>query len=816
MLNLPRKKYLMKANLKKTINIKNNIHYILNNKVINVFLLDGPPFANGEIHIGHILNKTIKDSLIKFFYNKNFLLLSNLGWDCHGLPIEQLNYINNFFFIKCRKFVCNIINKQKKDFFNFNYFNNYYSYNTMQPRYESFQYKIFNYLYLNKIIKKEKIPILWCFKCCSSLSYSEILYKKINSYSFYIKIKLLKFLIIIWTTTLWSIINNQAIFFLKNQIYVIFKTKNSKLIFSNFLIYKIIKILKIKGKIFSFINGNFFFNKKYFFILKNIFLYYNKKNLFINNNFIDINIGSGFIHCAPSNGLEDYEIYNKKNNINFFNKKFFIKLIKILNNINIFYFNKIIFKILKKRKIILKIEKINHNYMFCWRHKKPIFYYLSNQIFIDLNFKFKNINIKKILLKKMKKISFFPFFIKKTLFNMINFRNNWCISRQRYWGVPIILINKKISFYKNLIKTFSSHIIFFIEKIKKDIFDVWFDSSILFLFFKNNKIIVEGKDQIRGWYQSCIIINFLIYFNLNLNIIISHGFCIDIKGNKLSKSSKNFKKINDILKINSNEIIKLYLLEHDYFKNIIFNIVNFENTNFTYKLIRNFFKFILNNFYKFNFYNTKKIFFDYWIIKKTKYLNKIIEKLFLNINFFNVIKIIKLYITFINDLYINYIKYNLYICKINSLIRNSCLFSLYFILNFLKANLFPILYYSSKELNFFFKKSYKTIANNNVFFSIFLKIKILLKKDIIFFKNFYLLNKIKNEFFNIFLKEIFFNNFFWNWYNYKYYFYKIKKKLFCLISKDYKNIKKHIYNKNICNICYINKFHNLEEIRFYA
>ncbi|AQU89562.1 class I tRNA ligase family protein [Candidatus Carsonella ruddii] len=815
MLNLPKKKYLMKANLNKIINFKNNIYYYLNNKIINIFLLDGPPFANGKIHIGHILNKTIKDSLIKFFYFKKYLFLSNLGWDCHGLPIEQLNFLNNLFFINCRKFVCNVINIQKKDFFSFNYFNNYFIYNTMQPRYESYQYKIFNYLYLNKIIKKEKLPILWCYKCCSSLSYSEILYKKINSYSFYIKIKLLNFFLIIWTTTIWSLINNQAVFFLKNQIYIIFKSKNNKLIFSNFLIYKIIKILKIKGKVCSFINGIFFLNKRYYFFLKSIFLYYNKKNIFLNNNFIEKNIGSGFIHCAPSNGLEDYEIYNKKKNINFFNKRFFIKSIKFFNNINVFYFSKIIFKILKKRKMIF-LEKINHNYMFCWRHKKPIFYYLSNQIFIDLNFKFKNINIKKILLKKMKKIIYIPFFIKKILFNMINFRHNWCISRQRYWGVPIILNKNKICYYKNLIKTFGSHIIFYLEKIKKDIFDVWFDSSILFLFFKNKKIIIEGKDQIRGWYQSCIIINFLIYFNINLNIIISHGFCIDSKGEKLSKSSKNFKNLKDILKKYSNEIIKLFLLEHDYTKNIIFNILNFENTNFTYKLIRNFLKFLINNFYKFNFIKIKNLFFDFWIIKKTNNILIIINKLFLNFSFFNIIKIIKLYINFINELYIEYVKYNLYICKINSLIRNSSLFTLYFILIFLKNNLFPILSYSSNELDKFFKNSYKKIKNYNIFFSYFIKIKILLKKDIIFYKNFFLLNKIKKDFFNIFSKKIFIYNFFWNWYNNIYFFYKFKKYHFCFFSKNFKYINKYILNKNICNICYINKFHNLEEIRFYA
>ncbi|WGS66817.1 class I tRNA ligase family protein [Candidatus Carsonella ruddii] len=814
MLNLPKKIYFMQANLIKKNFFINNF-YLFNNKICEFFLLDGPPFANGDFHIGHILNKTIKDILIKIFYLNNITLLSNNGSDCHGLPIEQSNKINNFFFLNCRNFVCKNIQLQKKNLINFFFLNKYYLYNTMEPRYESLQYKFFNYLLIKNIVNIKKIPILWCFKCISSLSYSEILYKKINSSSFYIKIKFYNYYIIIWTTTLWSLINNQAIFFNKNDIYIIYKTKKNYLIFLKKIFNKLLKILKLKGKIFSFLKGVFFCFKKYSLFFKKIIFFFRKKNILINNYYIDKNIGSGFIHCSPSNGIEDYDLFlNKSNIINFYNKKYIIINLKLFEKVNLFYFSKILYKFLKKRNIIFNIEKIIHNFMFCWRHKKPIFYYLSKQIFLNLNFFYRKKNIKNILLSLIKKINFFPKFLLKNLSNMIYNRSNWCISRQRYWGIPITLNKKTNSFYKNISKNFSSHIFFYLKKKNQNIFDVWLDSSIISLLFNNKKIIIEGKDQIRGWYQSVLIINFFCYFKINIKKIISHNFCIDKNGNKLSKSSKNYKSLKYILNINSNEIIKLYLLEHDFTKNIIFENNNIKNSNFTYIIVRNFIKFLVNNFFDFNFKNNRLLFFDYWIIIKKKKIEKIIKKLFLNFNFYNSIKIIKLFINFVNLNYFNYLKNNIYICKNFSFVRNSGLFSIFNILCFLKKILFPILFFTSKELNNLFK--YNFIQKKDIFFSFILKLKKIIDKKIFFFKKIKILKKIKKNIFNIFYEKIFFLNFFWNWFKYKFYFKKKINKKICNISKNFIYKNDFFYKKQVCKTCLINIFHNYEEVRFYV
>ncbi|MGK2916104.1 MAG: class I tRNA ligase family protein [Candidatus Carsonella ruddii] len=809
MLNLPKNLFSIKANLNKKKFFFKIINFLLNKKILNLFLFDGPPFANGDLHLGHILNKTIKDILIKYFYKNKKILLNNLGWDCHGLPIEQLNLINNYFFKNCRYFVCNIIKKQKQHIININFFNLYYKYNTIIPKIESLSYKFFFSLLINNIIIKKHIPILWCYKCCSALSYSEILYKKTICSSFYFKIKIINFIIVVWTTTIWSLINNQALFFVKKYIYLIFSSKKNNLIFNFFLFLNIIKKIKIKGKITNFIKGYFFLKKKYIFFLKSILKFYNKKNDIINNNFIDINIGSGFVHCAPSNGIEDFNFYKKNNFINNYNRNFYVKLYKIFKHISIFFFNKIIFKFLNKRKIIFKKIFVIHNYMFCWRHKKPIFYYLSNQLYINLNFKIKKYCIKKILIKKIKNIFFFPLKIKKNFIYMIKFRNDWCISRQRFWGVPIYENIKYISYCKNLSKNFSSHIFFFINKKIKNIFDVWFDSSILTIFLNNKKIIIEGKDQLRGWYQSCIILNIFLNFNINIKFIITHNFCIDKQGNKFSKSKKNFQNLKKIIEINSNEIIKFFLIKYNFSKNIIFNELNLKNTIFSYKFIRNFLKFIINNFYKINFIKLKLLYLDLWIIKKTFLIKKIIKKNYLSYYFYNIIKIIKYYIFFLNNFYINYIKINLYISKLYSYIRISSLYTIYIILSFLKKELFPILFFTSLEIFKYIKK--KKYIKQNIYFS-FLIIFKKIKYSIFYFKN-NILFFFKHELDTFLNNKISINNFFWNWYNKKYYLIINKKYYFCKFSQNNKHYKKiSIYNNNCLN-CIINQLHNFEEIR---
>ncbi|BAF35160.1 isoleucyl-tRNA synthetase [Candidatus Carsonella ruddii PV] len=822
-INFQQKKYFMQGNLlKNQLIIVNNINYniLKRKKLINYFLLDGPPFANGEIHLGHILNKVIKNIIINNYFNNSFLLLNNLGWDTHGLPIEQkvlsTKKFNNF-----RSFVCNTIKDQKNDFLKLNLFNSYYNYNTMEPRYESFQLKIFQYFLIKELIKIKNYPNFLCFNCNSTLSFSEIIYKKKKSFSFYFKIKINNLYLLIWTTSLWSFINNQACFFVKNNIYIILKSKNCLLVFLNSIYKKVLKIINIKGKIISYINSTFFFKKKYFVFLKNILKFYNKELFFIENKYLDIKIGTGFIHSAPSNGIEDYELYDKNRKIyNLISSKCLLRKIKLFLNLNIFYLNIIMFKLMIKHNILIKKFKIIHNYMFCWRHKNLIIYFLSKQIFIDLDLMYKKYRIKQILLHNLQKIFFFPKKTKNIISNMINLRSNWCISRQRIWGVYIFyktnIKKENFSFYKNLTKTFSSHVFFFLKKKKKNILDVWFDSAISSLLFNNNNIIIEGKDQIRGWFQSCIIVQCLIYLKINIKILIMHNFCVNIKGEKFSKSDENYIKIKKIFNTYSNEIIKYYFSKHNFFKNIYFDNFKIKNLSISYKKIRIFFKFIINNFYNFNFKKKQVLLFDFWLIKKIEKFIFIIDNNFKRFKFYKSMKIIIYIINFLSNSYFNYSKNKLYLSKLNSLIRNSVLFALYNILLLIKKSIFPVLSFTFNEIINFVKDKKILFKKKVGKFSHFLKIVKKKNKKTIFYSNFLKdFNKVKNELLNL---DIYLNiyNKFWNWFCIKKYFYYNLKVFYCFFSKNFVKKKNYVLNKNICKNCVLNKLHNLEELRFYV
>ncbi|AFP83802.1 isoleucyl-tRNA synthetase [Candidatus Carsonella ruddii CS isolate Thao2000] len=803
---------LIKKNIFFEIKKQNLIFFLKKIKISNFFMIDGPPFSNGKIHIGHVLNKILKDIFIKNFLINNFICINNFGWDCHGLPIEQKIFSKKNYYFNCREFVCKTIISQKKDFFKLNLFNYYFYYNTMELKFESFQIKIFQYLLLKNLILKNKIPIFWCYKCSSSLSYSEIIYKNIKSFSIYFKIKILNFYLIIWTTSIWTMLNNQACFINKKYIYVILKSNNNLIILNN-LIYKFFKIIKIKIKIISFIKGIFFINKKYIIFFSKIINFYNFKKIIINNKYIDFNIGTGIIQCSPSNGTDDYLFFKKKNKIyNIYKKNCYINYLFLFKNINFLYINKIIYKILKKRHIILKKIFVFHKYMFCWRHKNYLIYFLSEQIFINFNYCFKKYNIKELIIYNLKKTFFFPNYLKINLINMLLYRNNWCISRQRKWGVIIPFCNYKIcSFNKNISKTFSSQFFYYNES-KKNIFDVWFDSSISLLFCDNNILLIEGKDQIRGWYQSSIIINFIINFIIKIKIIITHNFFITSFGKKISKSLNNFDLKNIFLNYNSN-ILKIYLLQHNFTKNIVFSLKKIESSIFFYKKIKIIFSFIINNFYNFNFIKKKILFLDKWIIKKIFFFNKILKKIFFSYLYYKIINILEYLLNFLSNFYFNSLKLRLYISKINSYIRNSIIFSFYNILFFLKRNLFPLTsnFLSYLDKKFFYKKNF--YFKNK--FSYYIKLKKILNCiNIFFFKKKFLLFFFKKEFniYNIF----FINNKFWNWISI-YFFLKIKKKIkYCNFSKNYALKNNFFLKKNVCYKCCINKFHNLEEIKFYV
>ncbi len=708
-INLPKLNFPMKANLNiKEPKIlkewkKNNLYLNISKKKKKLFIIhDGPPYANGNIHIGHAYNKILKDIIIKYKIFMNFKINYIPGWDCHGLPIElkikkKKKYIinkknkNNFKKL-CSNYVNYQINKQKNNFIRLGILGNWKNYyKTMDFKIISNTIKILNKLIKLNYIERKKIPTNWCTKCKSSLAEAEIEYKNKLSKSIYLlfdiynKKKFLKkinldykkyinynFKLIIWTTTPWTLPGNCAIAVhpkytysfikIKNNIYIILKNKIEEII--NKIKKKYKKIYSSKGIIFN----NFY---AYHPISKK------KTPIILDSHIVDKNIGTGLIHIASEHGQEDYKI-SKKNNLKGLNvikkngKYIKYKYINNIENKNIKTAEILIINKLKENKKIILENKIIHKYPYCWRHKKPILLKSTSQWFININ---KN-NLRKKLLISIKKVKWIPKWGYKKIKKMIINRPNWCISRQRIWGTPIpIFINKKtkkmhpkttflIKKIANKIKKLGPNYWNNINKKKilgkkykkykkiSDTLDVWFDSgstcfTVINPKFKKNKIsdiYLEGSDQFRGWFMSSLIINTAINNCAPYKKIISHGFILNKNNEKMSKSLNNYIKPKEIIKTFGSDILRLWVSSTKFYKDINISNEIILRTVESYRKIRNTIKFLISNLdNNINIINKKikknnLILIDRWIIHKTKKLQKKIIYLYKKFKFYKVTK----------------------------------------------------------------------------------------------------------------------------------------------------------------------------------
>ncbi|QJC35150.1 isoleucine--tRNA ligase [Enterobacteriaceae endosymbiont of Donacia proxima] len=770
-LNLPKTKFPMKANLitnELTIlkqwekdNLYKKILNIKKKKKKKFILHDGPPYANGDIHIGHALNKILKDIILKSKNMDGYYTPFIPGWDCHGLPIEQKvekilknkhkNISKKQFRIECRKYALKQISKQKKDFIRLGILADWSnSYLTMDFKTEANIVRTLGKIIKNNYIYKGEKPVYWCIKCISSLAEAEVDYIREKTLTCYIKFttisndfftKFLDFKIkkdnnisfLIWTTTPWSIPANQAIAINPKTYYQLVKINKDIIIISKNLVSIIMnKAQIINWKILGEIQGKNF---------KNLLIYNpfnNKISHLIINNYVSEQSGTGIVHMAPNHGLDDYNICNQ-HNIKFMKniidkKGFFIKGIHPkLDNINVFYSKKIILDILKKKRALFLVDNYIHKYPYCWRHKIPIIYISTPQWFISIN---KN-NFKELVKESIKKVKWIPNWGHKRMSIMLDKRPDWCISRQRVWGIPIpLFIHKKtqkihdhsIEFIEKIacmiekkgiqawwdldIKNFLGNDSIFYEKVT-DTLDVWFDSGSTYNSIINqikelkNNIIdmyLEGTDQYRGWFISSLIISLIIHNRSPYKTVISHGFTVDSQGKKMSKSLGNIIKPQDIITNLGSDILRLWVSSTDYSNEI--NISNdiLKRTTEIYRRIRNTIRFLLSNLYDFKpnihmIKPVKMIILDKWIIHKTKIVQNNIIKYYKTYNIQNVIKEITQFCSIdLGSIYFDIIKDRQYTFKQYSIERLSCQTTLYMILESLVRWIAPILSFTAHEI----------------------------------------------------------------------------------------------------------------------
>ncbi|MDD4706314.1 MAG: isoleucine--tRNA ligase [Bacilli bacterium] len=722
------------------------------NKGKELFILhDGPPYANGSIHIGHALNKILKDFINRFAYMNGRDVVYIPGWDTHGLPIEHAvtssgvnrNLVSKAEFRKiCEDYAKEQIKSQMEGFKALNVigdWNNYYA--TFQKEMEAKQIEVFATMAKKGLIFKGMKPVYWSPSSESALAEAEIEYHDRKDPSIYVAFPIVsgnKYVkeednLVIWTTTPWTLPGNTAIAVGEDFEYSKVKVNNKYYIVASELLNSLKELFAWDSfEIISTFKGKDISNIKY----KHVFM--DRISPVVVGENVTLDSGTGLVHTAPSYGADDF-ILGKKYNLEMIfgidDKGILSDESGMFSGLFFEEANKEITKYLDEKGYLLKLVFITHSYPHDWRTKKPIIFRATSQWFCSIE------SIKEDILNSIEnEIKWQPAWGKTRLYNMIKDRGDWCISRQRVWGVPLpifynedgseILDYDVMMHIAELFKKHGSNIWF--EKEAKellpkgytnekspngnftkemDIMDVWFDSGSSHTGVLIERglpypadIYLEGSDQYRGWFNSSLICGVAAHNKPPYKQIISHGFTLDGKGNKMSKSIGN---VIDPLKVISErgaDILRLWAASIDYTEDMPISEDILKQVGESYRKIRNTAKFILGNINDFDpikdLIDYKDMFeYDKYMIYKLNEFTSDIKKAYSNYNYQELYKLINNFISFtLSNFYLDFTKDILYIEEKDSKVRRSVQTVLYNIINNLVLLIAPILPYTSEEI----------------------------------------------------------------------------------------------------------------------
>jgi len=755
-INLPKTSFSMKANLREKepqivkfwdkIKIYDKLQK--KNEKNSVFMLhDGPPYANGKIHLGHVLNKILKDIIIKYKNMDGKKAPFVPGWDCHGLPIEyQLlkelgknkDEINKISFRRnAKNYALKFVKIQRDEFKRLGVFADWENpYLTLDPKYEGKEIETFAKLVEKGYVYHGKKPVLWCARCETSLAEAEIEYKEKTSPSIFVKFssETENYSIVIWTTTPWTLPANLALAVNPSSKYLIIETDEGKIVIAKEREEELKKLFNFKiWNILEQHSGSYFAGK----IFKNPLL--NRNSIVIGGDFVSMEEGTGIVHIAPGHGEDDYQV-GLKNGLDVFapvdEKGRFTQESQICVGEFVFDANQDIIEKLKQNKKLIFSSEIIHSYPHCWRCKSPVIFRATEQWFIDV----KKDDLIKRLITATEKVKWIPEFGKNRIQGMLEDRPDWCLSRQRYWGVPIpafyckncgeVFLDTKI--INHIAKLFYEHgsniwfeknekeLLFDDIECKKcgsrefkkenDIFDVWFDSGVShYSVLKQREnltypatMYLEGSDQHRGWFQTSLIPTVILEDNPPYKIILTHGFVVDGEGKKMSKSLGNVMDPHQIINKLGADILRLWVASEDYKEDLRISDEILKILVDSYRKIRNTIRFLLGNIHDFDdttkipYSNLREV--DYYIINITRKWYREIRKDYENFDFHRVYhKTMNFINRNLSSFYLDILKDRLYTYSKNHQDRRSAQTALQYIFIHLVKGLAPILSFTCEE-----------------------------------------------------------------------------------------------------------------------
>jgi isoleucine--tRNA ligase len=717
-------------------------------------LHDGPPYANGNIHIGHALNKILKDFIVKYKNMNGFVSNYVPGWDTHGLPIEQVLVNNGVdrksmpatkFRNKCKDYALKQVDKQRADFKKLGVIGDWENpYLTLDPKFEAEQIRVFGKMVDKGYIYKGLKPIYWSPSSESALAEAEIEYRDHTSPSIYVGFELVsedgvvekgtKF--VIWTTTPWTLPANLGI-----AVHPDFEYQEVKVNGENYLLAK--ERVNFLAEQFGWENfelGKTVLGKELEYLLcQHPFL--DRTSTVILADYVTLDSGTGLVHTAPGHGVDDFIVGQGKYKLGV------LSPVDNQGNLTeeagqfagqfVFDANKNIIAHLAETGALLKQENITHSYPHDWRSKKPIIFRSTPQWFCSID------AFRSELLDAVDRTKFYSEWGKPRLYNMIRDRGDWVISRQRVWGVPIpvfyaengeaILDNTLIEHVAKIFEVEGSNVWFYKDAKEllpegythpgspngeftkeMDIMDVWFDSGTSHqgccalrddLTYPAD-LYLEGSDQYRGWFNSSLITSVAISGDAPYKELVSAGFVMDGNVNKMSKSLGNVISPNDVGKQLGAEIIRLWTASVDYTQDVRISNDILKQVSETYRKIRNTFRFLLGNLFNGSFDNrTDLLSYDeleeldkYMVLKFEKVVAKVLDY-YENYQFNSITtELINFFNVELSSFYLDYGKDILYIEAEKSHKRLSMLTVLYTVLSKSVRLLAPILSFTAEEV----------------------------------------------------------------------------------------------------------------------
>ncbi|MEN8178831.1 MAG: isoleucine--tRNA ligase [Pseudomonadota bacterium] len=727
-------------------------------------LHDGPPYANGDIHIGHAVNKILKDIIIKSRTLDGFDAPYVPGWDCHGLPIELQvekkvgkpgKKVSTGEFRKaCREYAAKQVDGQRRDFKRLGVLGDWENpYLTMDHQFEADIVRSLGRIVQNDHVQKGYKPVHWCTDCGSALAEAEVEYQDKASFAIDVRFPVLDepalmarchhvpdglgegpIHMVIWTTTPWTLPANQAVALNPSLEYAVVQCDGplgkERMVIADAMLKDVMDRYGIEHyHVIGYAKGEAFEGLK----LQHPF--YQREVPVILGEHVTLEAGTGAVHTAPGHGLDDYLVgtrYNLSVDNPVGGDGRFVAGTELFAGEHVFSANEKVIEVLKTRGALVHEERLSHSYPHCWRHKTPIIFRATPQWFISME----QNGLRQAALREIEQVKWMPDWGQARIKGMVENRPDWCISRQRTWGVPITLFVHKesgelhpetqqiIEAVAKLVEEQGFEAWFNLENDEllgedaqqyekvTDTLDVWFDSGVTHQCVLKAReglrfpadLYLEGSDQHRGWFQSSLMTSVAMNDCAPYRQVLTHGFTVDEKGEKMSKSKGNVVAPQKVLKTLGADIIRLWVAATDYRNEMSVSDEILKRTADAYRRIRNTARFLLSNLHGFepleNLVAAKDMLeLDRWAVDRTLQLQEEIIDAYRDYQFHTIYQKIQNFCTTeMGGFYLDVIKDRQYTTQADSLPRRSCQTAMYHIVEAMSRWLAPILSFTAEEI----------------------------------------------------------------------------------------------------------------------